>query len=170
MYDVKSAKRDKKHAVIYFNPGSTNIMKELAKKIRAEGGRTTLVWSNKWQGAQNILPEAKAVVIEIDCANAEEIQDAYLALASDVEVHFVDHDGEFIGEDTATEPEAEDDQVVRESDATIPDAAEDDASEEAQADTYGEGASESENAVGSNDEDASESSDAGSVAGNGLED
>lgn len=92
----RTVQRNKKHAAIYFNRGSSEIMKELAKKIRAEGGRTTLIWSHNWKGPENLLMEAKAIVIEQGCAFAKEIRDTYLKFSANVEVHYVDHDGEFI--------------------------------------------------------------------------
>lgn len=99
------SKRESKHAVIYFSPGSAPAMKDLAGQIRGEGGRTTLVWSAKWRGPENLIAEARAVIIERGCANAEKIAAAYEKYGEDVEIHYVNSDG--YGED-ATAKEAAD--------------------------------------------------------------
>lgn len=94
-------KRKDKHAVIYFEPGSAAAMKDLAGQIRGEGGKTTLVWANKWKGPENLMPEARAVIIEKGCSNEEKIVEAYRKYGIDVEIHFVNEDG--IGIDVAEE-------------------------------------------------------------------
>jgi hypothetical protein len=87
--------RAKRHAVLYFSPKNSDAFKELAARVRSDGGRTTLVWSNRWKGAESILTECRAIIIEKDCANATAIQEAYRRYAVDCEIHFADADGEF---------------------------------------------------------------------------
>lgn len=94
-------KRENKHAVIYFEPGATDAMKDLAGQIRGEGGKTTLIWAKQWRGAENLIPEARAVIIQKGCANEEKIVEAYRKYGVDVEIHFVNQDG--IGIDVAEE-------------------------------------------------------------------
>lgn len=86
-------KRDNKHAVIYFEPGATEAMKDLAGQIRGEGGRTTLIWAKQWRGAENLIPEARAIIIQKGCANEEKIVEAYRKYGVDIEIHFVDQNG-----------------------------------------------------------------------------
>ena len=47
--------REKRHAALYFSPKNSKAYKELAARVRSDGGRTTLVWSNQWKGAESIL-------------------------------------------------------------------------------------------------------------------
>lgn len=93
--EPNTVQRERKHAAIYFSPANSKAFKSLAARVRAEGGRTTCIWSSKWKGAENLLMEARAVVIERGCPNAEEICNAYRKYANDVEIHFVNTDGEF---------------------------------------------------------------------------
>lgn len=86
-------KRDNKHAVIYFEPGATEAMKDLAGQIRGEGGKTTLIWAKQWRGAENLIPEARAIIIQKGCANEEKIVEAYRKYGVDIEIHFVDQNG-----------------------------------------------------------------------------
>lgn len=95
--------REKRHAALYFSPKHSKAYKELAARIRSDGGRTTLIWSNQWKGAESILTECRAIVIEKGCANAENIEEAYRRYAIDVEIHYADSDGEF-EEDNAIDP------------------------------------------------------------------
>lgn len=100
-------KRKDKHAVIYFEQGAQAAMKDLAAQIRGEGGKTTLIWAKKWVGDENMLPEARAVIIQKGCANEEKIVNAYRKWGVDVEIHFVNEEG--IGIDAeAYEEEAAD--------------------------------------------------------------
>jgi hypothetical protein len=89
--------REKRHAALYFSPKNSKAYKELAARVRSDGGRTTLVWSSRWRGAESILTECRAVVIEKGCVNADAIVEAYRRYAIDVEIHFADADGEFEG-------------------------------------------------------------------------
>lgn len=100
-------RRDSKHAIIYFDRKNTEAFKELGARVREAKGRTTLVWSSRWQGPQNILKEGRAVIIQKGCANADDICDAYRQYASDVEIHFVDDAGEFLEGETAVDPTQE---------------------------------------------------------------
>lgn len=86
-------KRKDKHAVIYFEPGASAAMKDLAGQIRGEGGKTTMVWANRWRGAENLIPEARAIIVQKGCANEEKIVEAYRKYGVDVEIHFVNQDG-----------------------------------------------------------------------------
>lgn len=105
--EANTVKRERQHAVLYFEAGNSVAFKELAARIRSEGGRTTLVWSDRWSGTENLLMEARAVVIQKDCANAEAICAAYRQYAHDVEIHFVNTEGEFEEEDGETPDEDE---------------------------------------------------------------
>lgn len=100
---TKPNQREKRHAVLYFSAKASEAFKELAARIRSDGGRTTLVWSNRWKGAESILTECRAIVIEEGCANASEIEEAYRRYAVDCEIHYADSDGEFAEEATAKE-------------------------------------------------------------------
>lgn len=91
--------REKRHAALYFSPKNSSAYKELAARVRSDGGRTTLVWSNRWKGAESILTECRAIIIETGCANATDIKEAYQRYAVDCEIHFADANGEF-AEDT----------------------------------------------------------------------
>jgi hypothetical protein len=93
--------RSDKHAVIYFEQGAQAAMKDLAGQIRGEGGKTTLIWARMWKGAENMLPEARAVIIQKGCSHEEDIVAAYRKYGIDVEIHFVNEDG--IGIDVAQE-------------------------------------------------------------------
>lgn len=94
--------RASKHAVIYFEQGAQAAMKDLAGQIRGEGGKTTLIWANRWKGAANMIPEARAVIIQKGCANEEKIVEAYRKYGVDVEIHMVNEDGIGIDAEEAT--------------------------------------------------------------------
>jgi len=102
MSEANTNQREKRHAALYFSPANSTAYKELAARIRNDGGRTTLVWSKQWKGPESIRTEVRAIVVEAGCANADKIVEAYQRYAIDVEVHFADASGEFIAED---EPE-----------------------------------------------------------------
>lgn len=120
---TEATQREKRHAVLYFSAKNGPAFKELAARIRGDGGRTTLVWSNQWKGAESILAEARAVVIERGCVNEEDIVEGYRRYASDVEIHFADGNGEFTDgepvEETEEELEARADAEAAESRAAI---------------------------------------------------
>lgn len=99
-----TGKRSDKHAAIYFEQGAQEAMKDLAAQIRGEGGKTTLVWAKMWRGAENMISEARAVIIQKGCANEEKIVEAYRKYGVDVEIHFVNEDG--IGVDAEGEEAA----------------------------------------------------------------
>lgn len=106
---TSSVKRETKHAVLYFDSGNSTEFKDLASRVRSEGGKTTLVWSDRWRGPENLMMEARAVIIQKDCLNAQLICDAYRKYANDVEIHFVNSLGEF-EEEVAVEPDCTTDQ------------------------------------------------------------
>jgi hypothetical protein len=87
--------RSKRHAALYFSPKNSAAFKELAARIRGDKGRTTLVWSKNWKGAESIMTEARAIVVERGCRNADKIVEAYRRYAIDVEIHMADANGEF---------------------------------------------------------------------------
>lgn len=101
--EANTVQREKRHAALYFSPKNSAAFKELAARIRSDGGRTTLIWSQQWQGAESILTEARAIVIEQGCKNADAIVEAYRRYSIDVEIHFADENGEF-AEDSMPDP------------------------------------------------------------------
>jgi hypothetical protein len=103
--EPNTEQRQRQHAALYFDAKNSKAFKELAGRIRSEGGRTTLIWSDRWNGPENMLMEARAVVIQQGCDNANEICDAYRKYAHDVEIHFADENGEFPEDDGRTEME-----------------------------------------------------------------
>lgn len=113
-----TSQREKRHAALYFSPKNSDAYKELAARIRSDGGRTTLVWSRQWKGAESIMSEARAIVVEKGCQNADDIVEAYRRYAIDVEIHFADASGEFSeGESELTAPTAE--ELIEETEADI---------------------------------------------------
>ena len=58
-------------------------------------------WAKMWKGAENLIPEARAVIIQKGCANEEKIVEAYRKYGVDVGIHFVNEDG--IGIDVVEE-------------------------------------------------------------------
>lgn len=112
----EATQREKRHATLYFSAKNGAAFKELASRIRGDGGRTTLVWSSQWKGAESIMSEARAIVVERGCPNAEDIVEAYRRYAADVEVHYADSNGEFSEDSTTVSDaieEAEDDIEAR---------------------------------------------------------
>lgn len=152
-----TVKREDKHAAIYFEPGASREMKDLANKIRAEGGRTTLVWANRWKGPESILTEAKAVVVQKGCSNEQKIVDAYRKFSHDVEIHYVDQDGAF-ADPGATYAEEPADAIVQESEDHR--GSEADASDDTEAD--GDSDDESEDDASSEDGDDEDADQGGS--------
>jgi hypothetical protein len=109
----------KKFAAIYFNRRSGNAFKELAARIRAEGAKTTLVWANQFKGPEHLVEEATAVVIQQSLHNADDIAHAYDTLGNQVEVHFADDSGEFVGDEQSTNEEANDPQDSVSADSAV---------------------------------------------------
>lgn len=92
---AETSRRKDRYAVLYFRKTSGDAFKALAARIRGDQkGSAVLVWANLWRGPENILTEARAVIIEVGAPNAEAIRDAYLKFSNNVEVHFVLSDGE----------------------------------------------------------------------------
>jgi hypothetical protein len=125
---TSSVKRETKHAALYFDSGNSSEFKDLASRVRSEGGKTTLIWSDRWNGPENLLMEARAVIIQKDCLNAQIICDAYRKYAADVEIHFVNSLGEF--EEEAPEQSSDDLEdeadISTETDTVVQDDSEDD--------------------------------------------
>jgi hypothetical protein len=88
------SKRSEKHAVLYFQQANGPAFKELAKRLRSEGAKTTLVWNYLFRDSSAILPEARAIVVQAGMSNSSFIVDAYRKYAHDVEIHLVEADGE----------------------------------------------------------------------------
>lgn len=159
-----TTQRENKHAILYFSQRNSQAWKALAARIRAEGGRTTLVWSNQWKGAKSMMMEGRAIVIEEGCTYANEICDAYRQYASDVEIHFADGAGNFIsGEqdesETANDADGgEADAAIQTEDAST-DGGEDYAEDEASGldDEEVSGDSESDSETGTTDQSGAES-------------
>ena len=169
MSEVKSntTQRENKHAILYFSPQNSSAYKELAARIRAEGGRTTCVWSQKWKGAESLMMEGRAIVIEEGCMHAEEICDAYRKYANDVEIHFADANGQFkSGEqdeairepETANDADADADTAIQ-TEAASTEGGEDDPEADASRpdveEVYGAGVSDGE--TGASDQGSAES-------------
>jgi hypothetical protein len=93
-------------AVLYFSSNCGAAYKKLAERVRSEGSRTTLVWSNQFKGPESMIEEARAVIIHKN-ARAEMIAHAYETLGQDVEIHFADDDGEFIDDEEAKHADKE---------------------------------------------------------------
>lgn len=134
-------KRDKRHAALYFSPKNSKAYKELAARVRSDGGKTTLVWSNQWRGAESILTECRAIIVEEGCKNAEDIVEAYRRYAVNCEIHFADANGEFPEDaEGATDDEKEHDDQDTASDPVVEDAGSDAASDAGELDGDGEDA------------------------------
>jgi hypothetical protein len=130
--------------------------------------------------------EARAIIIEIGCENDVEIAQTYLQFTQDVEVHFVDHNGDFVDapaelemkkEDTdatteAGEPvngtEEEDQQGQDNGPADVPEEAEQGGDATTTADSDG-GDAESESAEAGDGEPDAEPDAAESTSGDKLE-
>jgi hypothetical protein len=81
---------------LYFNRRYGKEFKEMAARVRAEGARTIMVWSQHFKGPENLLSEARGVIIQKSIGNAKKIAHAYETLGQDVEIHFADDKGEFV--------------------------------------------------------------------------
>lgn len=165
-----TVQRNQKHVTIYFTPGSSEVMKALAANVRSQGGKTTTVWSNRWKGPENLIMETRAVIIERGCENDVDIAQAYLQFTQEVEVHFVDHNGEFVDApaeldikkeaSNATTEESKSDDRTEEEDTASEDAGASDVQEEAVEDRKTATGSASDG--GGAEDDGSESGDSAS--------
>jgi hypothetical protein len=159
---TSSVKRETKHAVLYFDSGNSSEFKDLASRVRSEGGKTTLVWSDRWNGPENLMMEARAVIIQKDCFNAQLICDAYRKYANDVEIHFVNSLGEFEEEEGSDDTEAQAD-ISTETDTAVQEDSEVDSDDDS-GDTEAEGTDDAEvpstGDEAGQDRSSSESSDA----------
>jgi len=158
--------REKRHAALYFSPKNSEAYKELAARVRSDGGKTTLVWSNRWRGAESILTECRAIIVEEGCENADDIVEAYRRYAVNCEIHFADAKGEFPDDDappandTFIEP---DDTTDQNGDGSVDD--EDEAIEEEHTDPDAETDSAVEEAEERSDTDSGDSDGDGEDAG-----
>lgn len=91
-------------AVLYFDKKCGAAYKHLAARVRSEGSKTILVWSNHFKGPEKLIPEARAVIIQADAHNAQRIANAYETLGQDVEIHYADADGQFCDIDAGHDP------------------------------------------------------------------
>jgi len=81
---------------IYFRKASGNAMKRLATRIRDSGVQTRLIWSHMFLGPGDINKQARAVIIEEGCPGQAKIALAYERYAHNVEIHYVDGEGQFV--------------------------------------------------------------------------
>ena len=89
---------DQPVSVVYFREDSGAMAKALGTRIRDQGAMTRLIWAHLFTGEDTIIENARAVVIEADCAQAAKIALAYERFAHDVEIHYVTAEGQFIDE------------------------------------------------------------------------
>jgi hypothetical protein len=85
-------------SVIYFKESSGTMAKSLGMRVRDQGAMTRLVWSRLFKGEESIIENAQAIVIEDGCPGAAKIAVCYERFAHDVEIHYVDEEGNFIEE------------------------------------------------------------------------
>ena len=71
-------------------------MKRLATRVRDNGVQTRLVWAHKFLGPDDINDQARAVIIEEGCAGQAKIAKSYERYAHNVEIHYVNAEGQFV--------------------------------------------------------------------------
>ncbi len=87
-------------SVIYFKESSGNTMKRLATRVRDSGVECILVWAHLFKDpSENIIHNAKAIIIEVGSPQAALIAKSYKQFANDVEIHYVESDGTFVNQD-----------------------------------------------------------------------
>ena len=101
-------------AIIYFEPKSAQMAVDLANRVRNDPRQieARLVWGRKFRDERD-LESCNAVIVQQSLPNSDLIRSCYENFAHDVEIHLVDDEGEFvgeeefIGEDTSQESTAE---------------------------------------------------------------
>lgn len=83
-------------SVIYFSQDSGDMAKRLGTRIRDQGALTRLVWSHLFRGPEQLIPEARAVVIQTSAPNSKLIAKCYQKFTHECEIHFVDNEGNFV--------------------------------------------------------------------------
>lgn len=86
-------------ALIYFIPKDQEIAKDVAARVRNDGGDARLVWGHKFTEPEDMDREASAVIIQRDLTNSSLIAETYAAFSAGVEIHFIDNEGVFISEE-----------------------------------------------------------------------
>ncbi len=96
MPDVAGKNQHRPLVVLYFNRHDAEAFKALAERIRSESNLTTLVWSHLFRGADDLIGNARAIVVQHGCPKEQEIVNQYVNFGNDVEVHYANDEGEFI--------------------------------------------------------------------------
>lgn len=93
-------------ALIYFQRQNQEVAKDVAARVRNDGGDARLVWGHQFRQPEDMDNDAAAVVIERDLPNASLIAETYAAFSAGVEIHFIDNEGVFVSEEgEPVEPE-----------------------------------------------------------------
>lgn len=84
-------------AKLYFSRGKESMAKDVARRVRNEGNLCHLVYAALFEGPQHCM-ECHAVIIEKDALRADLIARSYRGAMPQVEIHWVDADGNFVSE------------------------------------------------------------------------
>lgn len=92
---VVEAQKGKPRAILYFQREQTQIVKELAGALRAQGKLANLVYASNFRGDADV-ESCHAVAIQADAPKAHKIAKAYRRIRPDTEQHFFNHAGQFV--------------------------------------------------------------------------
>lgn len=84
-------------AKLYFARGSDTMAKDVARRVRNEGNLCHLIYAALFEGPQHCL-DCHAVIIEKGAPRAEIIARSYRGVMPQVEIHWVDANGNFVSE------------------------------------------------------------------------
>ncbi len=91
---VVEAQKGKPRCIIYFNPAQTQVVKELAGKIRAENKIANLVAAALFD--ESMVESCHAVAIQVDVPKVSLIARCYRKHRPDTEQHFFDSEGNWV--------------------------------------------------------------------------
>lgn len=104
---ISTESQHKQRAVIFFEKGNDANIKNFASRVRIDNNvEATLVWSYLF--SVDDMPLADAVIIELGARQAGNIEAAYRRVLPDIEVHYVNSEGDWAQKDAKdkTEPES----------------------------------------------------------------
>lgn len=94
----------KRVGYVFFDRGNDHEMRNFAARVRNDNRIDVhLVWSHLFSVDE--MPKADAVIIQVGCRRAEQIETAYRRVLPNAEIHYVRPDGQWYFPDEEDTPE-----------------------------------------------------------------
>lgn len=108
---INAGQPSKRVGYVFFDRGNDHEMRNFAARVRNDNRIDVhLVWSHLFNIDE--MPRADAVIIQVGCRRAEQIEAAYRRVLPNAEIHYVRPDGDWYFPDAAEEDASEPQPVV----------------------------------------------------------